>query len=137
MLIFATMTSVCVPVFAIDENDFYTKLEEFKKNIYSNGSHYIDNPSLTGGYQCFGFANELAIYMFGSYPTKSMAANGDPRSGWEITYYVGDNDNIITNPIDNLTIGDIVRYKCHSIFITDISNDSITYCDANSDKKIR
>ncbi len=101
---------------------FNSRLKSFKKERYANGSTYIDNPKKTGGYQCFGFANELALYIFGSYPTNSMAAN-TVNKGWTRTYG--------GKAVDNLCVGDIVRYGYHSIFITGIDGDTITYCQAN------
>ena len=103
-------------------NTFNEKLNAFKKNRYANNSIYKDNPSATGGEQCFGFANELAKYIFGSYPTKSMSAK-TVNKGWTCTYGGA--------AIDNLCIGDIVRYGYHSIFITGIHENMIYYCQAN------
>ena len=107
---------------AITESDFNSKLSSFKTNKYNNNSTYIDNPSKTGGYQCFGFANELALWIFDSYPTSSMSAY-TVNSGWSRTYGGAG--------VDNLSIGDIVRYKYHSIFITGISGDTIYFAQAN------
>ena len=45
------------------------------------------------------------------------------NSGWTCIY--GDTG------VDNLAVGDIVRYECHSIFITGINGDTIMYCQAN------
>ncbi len=101
---------------------FNSRLSTFRTVEYGNGSTYVDNPELTGGYECFGFANELAIYMFGSYPTNSMSA-ATVNSGWT-RVYGGD-------AVDSLSIGDIVRYHNHSIFITGIDGDNIYYCQAN------
>lgn len=106
----------------VDLATFNTKLDTFKTKKYAHGSTYVDNPSLTGGYQCFGFANELAKNIFGSYPTNSMSAK-TVNAGWTCTYG-GD-------AVDNLCVGDIVRFEYHSIFITGISGDTIYYCQAN------
>lgn len=111
---------------AMDINTFNAKVESFKSTKYSNGSTYIDNPNGTGGYQCFGFANEIAKYIFGSYPTSYMGGYY-VNSGWKISYG--------GSAVDNLCIGDIVRYSFHSIFITGINGNTIYFCDANSDYK--
>ncbi|MBR4868865.1 MAG: InlB B-repeat-containing protein [Clostridia bacterium] len=102
---------------------FNIKLQSFKSNKYGHNSTYRDNPDLTGGYQCFGFANELALYIFGSYPTNSMSG-ATVNSNWKITYG--------GSAVDSLCVGDIVRYHYHSIFITAIDGNNIYYCQANS-----
>ncbi len=125
---------VSVPVSAatVDISTFNAKLTEFQNTKYANNSVYVDNPGLTGGYECFGFANELALFIFGSYPTH--VGNGtQARAGWTVTYG--------SSAVDNLSAGDIVRRRSngsnstsdHSIFITGINGDTIYYCDANSD----
>lgn len=106
-----------------DTTTFYSKLSAFKNQKYAHNSIYKDNPNLTGGSQCFGYANELALYIWGSYPTNSMSAK-TVNSGWKVTYG--------GSAVDNLCVGDIVRYRYHSIFITGISGDTIYYCHANS-----
>lgn len=106
----------------VDLTAFNQKLSQFKRNKYAHKSTYVNNPNLTGGYECFGFANELARYIFGSYPTKSMSAK-TVNKGWTVTYG--------GKAVDNLCVGDIVRYKYHSIFITKIEGDTVYYCQAN------
>ncbi len=67
--------------------------------------------------QCMGFAYQLA----------SLAYDCDPRGEWTTNYN--------TTALNNLKAGDIVRYKnnSHSIFITAVSGDAVTYADCNSD----
>lgn len=62
--------------------------------------------------QCFGFANKLAYDAYGSYYTS-----------WSKT------------TLNNLKPGDVIRYKNngHSIFVTGVSGNTITYGDCNSD----
>ena len=127
--VFLMTISLLLPMFAIkssaatvDYNTFLEKLTSFKKNHYAHNSTYVDNPNLTGGYECFGFANELAKYIFGSYPTSSMSA-ASVNKGWTVQYGGA--------AVDNLCVGDIVRYGYHSIFITGITGDTIYYCQAN------
>lgn len=44
---------------------------------------------------------------------------------WERTYG--------GNAVDLLCVGDIVRYKYHSIFITSIAGNTVYYCEAQGD----
>ncbi|MDE5993911.1 MAG: hypothetical protein K2G60_00185, partial [Oscillospiraceae bacterium] len=103
---------------AMDINTFNAKVESFKSTRYSHNSTYTDNPNTTGGYQCFGFANEIAKYIFGSYPTSNMSGY-DVNSGWQISYG--------GSAVDNLCVGDIVRYSFHSIFITGINGNTVYF----------
>ena len=97
-------------------------IADFKNNEYAHNSTYIDDPDYTGGYESFGFVNEIARYVFGSYPTTSMSATS-VNTGWKVTYG--------GEAIDDLCVGDIVRYQSHSIFITGVTCGIITYCHAN------
>ena len=121
----SALTGLITPANAanVDTAEFNSKLASFKAEKYAHNSIYQNNPSLTGGYECFGYANELAIYIWDSYPTKSMSAAG-VNDGWSITYGGA--------AVDNLCVGDVVRYWYHSIFITGIDGDTIYYCHANS-----
>ena len=132
-----TMSFMCVSVQAesstaiqprtVYDNQYISeRVAYFRANYYPHGGTYKDNTKY-GGTECFGFANELAYFIFGSYPTYSMSAREECRyPGWTITYG--------SAAIDNLRIGDIVRYDNHSIFITGIDGDTITYCQANVPK---
>ena len=113
---------------AITESTFQTKYNAFKKNVYPDGSTYKNDPTKTGGYECFGYANEIAKYIYGSYPTSSGSAVSSINTNWSISRGA--------NAINNLHIGDIVRYKAssaydHSIFVYKISSDKVYYTDAN------
>jgi len=124
VMIVGMIPAISIPVSAstTDLETFNSRLEMFKAERYSNGSKYVNNPTLTGGYECFGFANELAIYMFGSYPTNSMSASS-VNNGWTRVYG--------GSAVDSLCVGDVVRYGFHSIFITSVSGNNIYYCQAN------
>ncbi len=65
-----------------------------------------------GGVQCFGFAYKLAYDAYGSY-----------ASGWS------------SGNMSSLKAGDVIRYKNdgHSIWVTAVNGDTITYADCNSD----
>ena len=73
------------------------------------GCNSFDNVAI----QCFGFAYKLGYEVFGTNPTN-----------WKKN-----------NNINSIKVGDIIRYKNdgHSIFVTGISGDIITYADCNSD----
>ena len=62
--------------------------------------------------QCFGFAQKLSYDYYGSYYTS-----------WS------------TTSLSNLKAGDVIRYKNdgHSIWVTSVSGDTITFADCNSD----
>lgn len=67
--------------------------------------------------QCMGFAYQLAYLVYG----------GDPYADWKT------NKNV--SALDSLKAGDVVRYKNngHSIFVTGVSGNTVTYADCNSD----
>lgn len=62
--------------------------------------------------QCMGFAEKLGYDVFGT----------NPRTQWKKIYNLG-----------KLKAGDILRYGTHSVFVTKVSGDTITYADCNSD----
>lgn len=121
LMLFSVTPMETISASAMDVVTFNTKVTAFMNNRYANNSTYVDNAKY-GGYQCFGFANEIATYIFGSFPTSSMAATSI-NSGWSRTYG--------GSAVDNLCVGDIVRYHYHSIFITGIDGSNIYYCQAN------
>lgn len=126
IMILTILPMTRLKVNAMNLATFNEKVESFKITRYPNNSTYIDNPNGTGGYQCFGFANEIAKYIFGSYPTSYMGGYY-VNSGWQISYG--------GSALDNLCVGDIVRYSFHSIFITGINGNTVYFCDANADGK--
>lgn len=109
---------------AMTEASFQTSLEKFRNTVYGEGSTYKNNVKLYGGAQCFGYANQLAKYIYGSYPTGSMSGVG-VSGGWQVSYGA--------EAVDALHVGDIVRFRYHSIFVTDIYNGYVFFTDANSD----
>jgi hypothetical protein len=62
--------------------------------------------------QCMGFAEKLGYDLFGT----------NPRTQWTKSYNLG-----------KVKAGDILRYGYHSIFVTNVSGDILTYADCNSD----
>ena len=75
------------------------------------GKFYLNN-NYYGG-QCFGFANKMGYLVFGSVPTASWKKYTSVSN-----YYAGDYVR--------------VRNDRHSIFITKVSGDTITYVDCNN-----
>ena len=105
---------------ASDLTNFDARLAQFKTR-YPHNSTYVNDLSY-GGYECFGFANELAWHMFGRFPTDTASA--DVMYGNWTRAYGG-------AAVDNLQVGDVVRFYYHSIFITGIYGDNIYYAQAN------
>ena len=79
--------------------------------FYLNGTYY--------GGQCFGFANKMAYLVFGSVPDLSNYSS----HAW--TY---------STSVSSYYAGDYVRVRngSHSIFITAVNGDTITYVDCNN-----
>jgi hypothetical protein len=73
-------------------------------------------------WQCMGYAEKLGYDTTGYNPRNNA-------NGW-YTY-----NNV--SALDNLKAGDIVRYKTdkHSIFVTSVNGDVVTYTDCNNDGK--
>ena len=108
----------------MDEETFDKKLAEYIK-AHPNKSQ---NP-VSG--ECFGFANDMAKYIFGSRPSGSMKApSGSVNSNWTITRGA--------KAINNVCKGDIIRVNLHddvdhSMFVTLVTSDAIYVSDANWD----
>lgn len=68
--------------------------------------------------QCMGFAYQLAALAYGDDPYAERTADYD------------------TAALDTLKAGDILRYRYngHSIFVTGVEGDTVTYADCNSDR---
>ena len=100
-------------VYAITQSEFDQKLSSLRSE-YPNYS--VWDGSFDGGTQCYGFANMIGNKVFGSTPSKS----------WTIVY-----------SIDNVKPGDVVQYGNpnngygHTIFVTGVSGNTITYLDCN------
>ena len=98
-------------VLAVTQSEFDTKLSELQGQYpnYSVWNDYFD-----GGHQCFGFARLMGYKVFGSKP-----------SGWGVDYN-----------FDNVKVGDLIQYgntkgRGHTVFVTDISGNTITFVDCN------
>lgn len=75
-------------------------------------------------WQCMGFAEKLGYDFTGSNPREN-------RNGWSTS--------TSRESLNSLKAGDIVRYKNngHSIFVTAVSGNTVSYADCNSDGHCR
>ncbi len=85
-------------------------------NQYPNGCQWTG--SFDGGSQCYGWARLVAYNVFGSHV-----------KDWPTT-----------NDVNSVKIGDVIQFgwnahegKSHTIFVTDITGDTIWYTDCNYD----
>ena len=110
---------------------FEAKLAGFIANVYANGSRYIDKEEEYSGIQCYGFANQLTKYIYGSFPCY-YSGGTKPNKDWEINYG--------SAALQKLHVGDVVRYRSsvsadHSIVITGMDEEKVYFSDANNDHK--
>lgn len=75
-------------------------------------------------WQCMGFAEKMGYDFTGSNPREN-------QNGWNTSYSRAS--------LNSLKAGDIVRYKNngHSIFVTAVHGNSVSYADCNSDGHCR
>lgn len=104
-----------VPAQAVTESEFSSLIATLR-NTYPTGSQW--NGSFDGGIQCYGFAHLLAHSVYSSY-----------AKNWPKSY-----------SLSTVKKGDVVQYgntsgNGHTIFVTGVSGDTITYVDCNSDYK--
>lgn len=95
----------------ITQSEFDSKLNELRKQY---PDYSVWNDSFDGGTQCFGFARLMGYNVFGTKP-----------STWGRV-----------NSINNVKAGDLVQYgntsgSGHTIFVTNVSGDTITFVDCN------
>ena len=130
------MTALPYGVFAASSDMtkplFEERLASFRENVYANGSTYVDNVPEYRGSQCFGFANQISKYVFGSFPTAYGSGKKLYSNNWEI--------NRGSEALASLHIGDVVRYRSsaaadHSIFITGMDDRYVYFSDANNDHR--
>lgn len=98
-------------VLAVSESQFDSKMSELKGQ-YPNYSCWNDR--FDNGSECWGFANMLGYKVFGTKP-----------STWKKVY-----------SINNVKKGDLIQYGStngsgHTIFVTSVSGDTITFVDCN------
>ena len=92
-------------------------------------THHVGNCTYNGSCGCNTYKN-MAIQCMGfAYQLAALAYDCDPRTQWD-TYRTA-------SALDNLKAGDIVRYQWngHSIFVTAVEGNTVTYADCNSDGK--
>ncbi len=101
---------------------------------YKNGTQWLTTSTLKyGGYQCYAFARQLAVDVFGTYPEKNVknAKDGEVNNGW--TAYR-------TASKVKLEPGDIIRsdYDSHSAMIWKIEGNNVYVgqCFGSSNNKI-
>ena len=90
-------------------------------------THHSGNCTYSGSCGCNSYRGKTIQCMGFAYQLASLAYGGDPRSEW--TTYES------SSALDHLKPGDIVRYSWngHSIFVTAVEGDTVTYADANGD----
>lgn len=119
-----TVTIESMMAAAVSEDTFDQKLAKYIEKHPNKSSNPVSG-------QCFGFANDMAKYIFGSRPSGSMKApSGSVHADWKITRGAA--------AIDNVCKGDIIRVNLHdkvdhSMFVTLVTKDDIYVSDANWD----
>ena len=108
-IIFVMITTVTT--FAITQSDFNSKLASLR-NQYPNYS--VWNDYFDGGHQCWGFARLIAFNVYGSHVDQ-----------WPKVY-----------TMSGVKAGDVIQYgnesgSGHTIFVTSVSGNTITYVDCN------
>lgn len=98
---------------AITQSEFDSKISGLKSE-FPHGKAWTG--SFDGGIQCYGYAHMIANRVFGSY-----------AKNWTKSYN-----------LNSVKAGDVVQYgntsgQGHTIFVTSVSGDTITYTDCNSD----
>ncbi|MBQ7088921.1 MAG: hypothetical protein IJN04_04685 [Clostridia bacterium] len=90
-------------------------------------SHHTGNCTYNGSCGCNSYKNVAIQCMGFAYQLASLAYACDSRAEWS-TYRD-------TSALDTLKAGDIVRYNYngHSIFVTGVEGDTVTYADCNGD----
>lgn len=112
---------------SVNNQDGYTSTP-CSKHGTTGTSRQTCNGFAPGGsqlsWQCMGFAEKLGYDFTGSNPREN-------RNGWSTSTSKAS--------LNSLKAGDIVRYKNngHSIFITAVNGDTVTYADCNSDGHCR
>ncbi len=104
------------------------------KSRYPNGSKWLTpNTVKYGGKQCYAFARQLAVDVFGTYPTTNVvyAKDGDKNNGWTAIRNAG---KVILEP------GDIIRsdYNSHTAMIWKIEGNTVyvAQCYGSQNNKI-
>jgi len=109
---------------AYTASELKTKLEEvhWSSDIIDRSGEtwtFRENSSKYGGGTCWGFANAVGLYLFNCHQNSNF------------------NDWLITRNVDELCVGDTIRYKerytNHSLVVINVTGDTIHVADANYD----
>ena len=105
---------------ALTNDEITAKLTSLQSQ-YPSGSYWLTTGTLKyGGYQCYAFARQLAVDVFGSYPAKNVkyATEGETSNGWTA---IRNASNV------NLEPGDIIRADndSHSAMIWKIEGNYV------------
>ncbi|MBR3778312.1 MAG: SH3 domain-containing protein [Clostridia bacterium] len=94
-------------------------------------THHAGNCTYNGSCGCNTYQNAAIQCMGFAYQLASLAYGCDPRAEWTTDRAV--------SALDTLKAGDIVRYRWngHSIFVTGVEGDTVTYADANGDGRCK
>lgn len=92
-------------------------------------SHHTGNCTYNGSCGCNTYKNVAIQCMGFAYQLASLAYAYDVRAEWT--------SDTNKSALDTLKAGDIVRYRWngHSIFVTGVEGDVVTYADCNSDNR--
>ena len=113
-------TSDSFKVYALANNEITNKLTALQSK-YPSGSYWLTpNTQIYGGYQCYAFARQLAVDVFGSYPASNIirTAEGTVSNGWTA---------IRTASKVTLEPGDIIRAdnNSHTAMIWKIEGNNV------------
>ena len=108
---------------SVNNQDGYTSTPCSQHGVVGTSKQTCNGFAPSGtqlSWQCMGYAEKLGYDATGYNPRNNA-------NGW--TTYTS------SSALNNLKPGDIVRYKSngHSIYVTGVSGDTVTYTDCNSD----
>ncbi len=90
-------------------------------------NHHTGNCTYDGACGCNTYRNRSMQCMGFAYQLAALAYDCEPSNEWTANYN--------KSALDKLKAGDIVRYRWngHSIFVTAVNGDTVTYADCNWD----
>lgn len=92
-------------------------------------SHHTGNCNLNGSCGCNSFNNGDSIQCMGFAYKLGYDYYGSSPRYWSV--------NRDVSALNSLKPGDIIRYGNHSIFVTAVNDETITYADCNSDGRCK
>lgn len=112
--------SIIASAASLTNSQITAKLTELQSK-YPNGSKWLTTNTVKyGGKQCYAFARQLAVDVFGSYPEKNVvnAVDGEKSNGWT-AYRIA--SKVTLEP------GDIIRsdYNAHSAMIWKVEGNYV------------